>query len=99
MAIRVDKCVTFRIKKFSSRSFQFQPKLFINSEVVPPIKKGKSLRYLGRFLNFDMDNIDHKDFPASNLKTMLNKIDSLYLYLRNKLLLHDRYALSKSLGI
>ena len=70
----MDKCVTFIIKKFSSRSLQFQPKLFINSEVVPPVKKGDSFRYLGRFFNFDMDNKDHKDFPTYNLQTMLNKI-------------------------
>ena len=65
--IRVDKCVTFGIKKLSSRSLQFQPKLSINSEVVPPVKKGESFRYLGRFFNFDMDNKDHKDFLTSNL--------------------------------
>ena len=32
MIIRVDKCVNFGIKKFSSCSLQFQPKLFINTK-------------------------------------------------------------------
>ena len=31
MNIRVDKCTTFGIKKFSTRSLQYQPKLFINN--------------------------------------------------------------------
>ena len=40
MIIRVDKCVTFGVKKFSSRSLQFQPKLFINTELLPVVKSG-----------------------------------------------------------
>ena len=67
MVVRVDKCFTFGIKKFSSRSLPFQPKLFINSQVVPPVKKGELLIYLGRFFNFDMDNKDHTEFLTSNL--------------------------------
>ena len=70
MIICVDKCVTFGIKKFLSRSLQFQPKLLIISEVVPPVKKNESFKYLGRFFNFDMDNKDHKDFLISNLHTV-----------------------------
>ena len=96
MVIRVDKCVTFGIKKLSSRSLQFQPKLLINSEVVPPVKKDESFKYLGRFFNFDMDNMDHKDFLISNLQTLLKKIDTFNIHPRNKLLLYDRFQ--KSLG-
>ena len=76
MVIRVDKCTTFGIKKFSSRSLQFQPKLLLNSEVVPPVNNGESFKYLGRFFNFDMDNKDHKDILLSNLLAMLKNIDS-----------------------
>ena len=96
MVIWLDKCATFGIKKFSSRSLQFEPKLFINSEVAPPVKKGELFIYLGRFFNFDMDSKDHKDFLTSNLQTMLNKTDSLHLHPRNKLLLNDRITLSKT---
>ena len=60
MLIRVDKCITFGIKKFSSRSSQFQPKLFINSELVPVVKPDESFKYLGRYFNFNMDNHEHK---------------------------------------
>ena len=51
MLIRVDKCITFGIKKFSTSSLQFQPKLFINSKIVPPVRNGESFKYLGRFFN------------------------------------------------
>ena len=44
MVIRVDKCTTLGIKKFSSRSLQFQPKLLINSEEVPPVNNGESFK-------------------------------------------------------
>jgi len=40
MKIRVDKCVAFRLKTFSTRPMQFQPKLFINKEIVPSVKSG-----------------------------------------------------------
>ena len=83
MVIRVGNCTTFGIKKFSSRSLQFQPKLLIGSEVVPPVSNGESLKYLGRFFNFDMDNKDHKDILLSNLLAMLKNIDSLNIHPRN----------------
>ena len=59
MVIHMDKCVAFGIKKFSSRSLQFQPKLLINSEVLPPVTENESFNHLGRFFNFDLDNKDH----------------------------------------
>ena len=43
MVIRVDKCTTFGIKKFSTCSMQFQPKLIINNETVPPPCPKRSL--------------------------------------------------------
>ena len=42
MIIRVDRCTTLGIKKFSTYSMQFQPKLLINNDLVPtppPSKK------------------------------------------------------------
>ena len=94
MLIRVDKCITFGIKKFSTSSLQFQPKLFINSKIVPPVKNGESCKCLGRFFNFDMDTKDHKEIMPF-LQTMLNTVDSLYILPKNKLLLYHRYVLSK----
>ena len=76
MIIRVEKCAVFGIKNLSSSSLQFQPKLLINSEVIPPVKQGESFKYLGRYFYFDMNNKDHKDLALSNLQTMLKAIDS-----------------------
>ena len=45
-AIRVDKCVTFGVKKYSTRSIQFQQKLLIDRQLVPPVKNGESLNTL-----------------------------------------------------
>ena len=44
MKIRVNKCVAFGLKKFSTRSMQFQPKLLIDKEIVPSVKSGESFR-------------------------------------------------------
>ena len=95
MLIRVDKCITFGIKKFSTSSLQFQPKLFINTKIVPPVENGESFKYLGRFFNFDMDNKDHKEIIKSYLQTMLKTVDSLYIHPNIKLLLYHRNILSK----
>ena len=95
MIIRVDKCVTFGIKKFSSGSLQFQPKLFINTELLPVVKNGESLKHLGRFFNFQMDNHQPKIHLESSLLDMLKLIDSLRILPKNRLLLYQRYVLSK----
>ena len=88
-------CVTFGIKKFSSRSLQFQPKLFINTELLPVIKDGESFKYVGRFFSFQMDNHQHKIHLESSLLDMLKLIDSLRILPKNGLLLYQRYVLSK----
>ena len=56
MVIKVDKCATFRIKKFSSRSLQYEPKLFIKNKLVSIVKSGESFKYLSCYFNFEMDN-------------------------------------------
>ena len=95
MQIRVDKCITFGIRKFSTRSLQFQPKLLVNSTSVPTVKNGESFKYLGRFFNFEMNNKYHKDLLLSSLHDMLQTVDSLHIHPKNKLLLYHRYILSK----
>ena len=93
MIIRVDKCVSFGIKKFSSRCLQFQPKLFINIKLLPVVKNGESFKYLGRYFNFEINNDKHKIHLESN--RMLKQIDSLRILPKNKLLFYHRYVLSK----
>ena len=95
MIIRMDKCAVFGIKKFSASSLQFQPRLLINSEVIPPLKQCESFRYLGRYFSFHMNNKDDKDLALSILQTMLKAIDSLSINPKNKLPLYDRCILSK----
>ena len=95
MLIRVDKCSSFGIKKYSTRSLQFQPKVLISSTLVPTVKNGESFKYLGRFFNFEMDNNDHKSLLLSSLQSMLKTIGSLHIHSKNKLFLYDRYVLSK----
>ena len=97
MNIRVDKYVTFGIKKFSSRSLQYKPKLLINNDIVPTVKSGNSYRYLACYFNFEMDNEVHKEKLKSSLLDMLTRIDALPVLPKSKLLLYQRYILSKTI--
>ena len=54
--IRVDKCTIFGIKKFSTRSLQFQPSLLLNHAPVPAVKQGESFRNLGSYFDFATSN-------------------------------------------
>ena len=60
MIIRVDKCSSFGIKKHLSKSIQYQPKLFVNNQLIPRIEIGKSFCYLGRYFDFNMSDERHK---------------------------------------
>ena len=76
-------------------SVQYLPKLFVNNEIIPAIKDYENFIYLGRSFNFKMDNNYHKLELVSNAKELLEKISSLPLHPRNKLLLYNNYALFK----
>ena len=95
MQIHVNKCIAFRIIKFSIRSLQFQPKLLVDSKSVPTVKNSESFKYLGRFFNFEMNNKGHQDLLLSSLHDMLQTVDSLHIHPKNTLLLYHRYILSK----
>ena len=95
MIIRVDKCSTFGIKKHSSKSVQYQPKLFINHLLVPRTETGESFRYLGRYFNFNMSDEKHQSEICDLFNNIISKIDELHLHPRNKILLYSRYLLSK----
>ena len=91
----MDKCITFGIKKFSTRCLQFQPKLLVNSKSVPTVKNGESFKYLARFFKFEMNNKDHKDLLLFSLHNMLQTVESLHIHSKNKFFLYHRYILSK----
>ena len=93
--IRVDKCITFGVRKYSTRSIQFQPKLLIDTQIVPPVKNGESFKYLGRFFDFDMSNEIHKSQLLSLFSKFMKGIDDLPLHPNNKRLVYHKYVLSK----
>jgi len=84
MVIRVDKCLTFGIKMFSSRSLQYKPKLLVNNKTVLTVKSGELFKHLGRYFNFEMDNNVHKEKLQSSIVDMLTSIDSLSILPKNK---------------
>ena len=95
MLIRPDKCHSFGMKKNSTKSVQYSPKVYINNELVKPIKPDESFLYLGRHYDHDMSEKEHKNALTKNLKEMLEKIDSLDVQPKNKMLIYQRYVLSK----
>ena len=95
MHIRVDKCAKFGIKKQSTRSIQFQPKLILDCDLIPAVKTGDSFRYLGRYFDFSMSNASHKSEPCEILISVLTEVDRLPLHPKNKNALYNRYLLSK----
>ena len=95
MIIRVDKCCTFGIKKATTKSIQFLPKLLINNRLLPKINIGESFQYLGRYFDFEMSNNNHKEELTSFVNEIMTDIDLKPLHPKNKLLLYSRYVLSK----
>ena len=96
--IRVDKCKTFRITKRGSNAVQTQPKLFVNSEYIPPVPWDEDFEYLGRFFNYAMDNKSHKQILLDNTKEIMKTIDKLPLHPKYKILIYSRYVCQSSLG-
>ena len=80
MIIRVDKCSTFGIRKESTKSVQYLPKLFLNNSLVPRIEIGKSFSYLSRYFDFKMSDEDHKSEVYDTLTNILKQIDYLPLH-------------------
>ena len=95
MTIRVDKCSSFGIKKSSTSSVQFLPKLIINHDLVPTVNIGSSFKYLGRYFSFSMDNVEHRSMLLETINDLLCTIDKIPCHPKNKLLLYHRYVLSK----
>ena len=92
--IRVDKCVKFGIKKASSKSVQYQPKLLINNQVIPFVKNDDTFRYLGRHFDFEMINSMHKAELSKTVNETLAYIDLHSLHPKNKILLYSRHLKS-----
>ena len=95
MIIRVDKCITFGVKKATTKSIQYQPKLFIKNQLIPRVDNGNSFKYLGRYFDFGMTNSMHKSKLTAELNKILSQIDLLPLHPKYKILLYSRHLLSK----
>jgi len=95
MKIRVEKCVFFGLRKFSTCPMQLQPKFFINQEIVPSVKSRELFKYLGRYFNFEKDDKDRQVQMKSRLLDMLRRIDSFSILPSNKLPLYHRWVPSK----
>ena len=95
MIVRVDKCSTFGIKNFSSKSLQFTPNLLNNNQSIPAVKIGESFRYLGRYFDYEISDKQHQLDAKATLTGLLQHIDLLNIHLKSKLLLYQKYVLSK----
>ena len=60
-----------------------------------PVEPGGSFKYLGRYFNYDMDNLEHKRELLQRTTEILNIIDCLPLHPRKNLMLYLHYLLSK----
>ena len=95
MEIRVYKCVSFGIRKSSTSSSQFLPKLIINRKLIPVVNISESFKYLGRYFNFSMENSKHMSILLETTNDLMTKIDQLPCHRKYKLSLYHRFNLSK----
>ena len=93
--IYIYKCSTFGVKKFSTKSLQFTPKLLINNQRIPAVKIGEAFRYLGRYFDYEMSNKQLQLDAKATLTDLLQQIDSLNIHPKSKRLLYQKYVLSK----
>ena len=63
-------------------SKQFHPKLFVNNEIIPPVKQDEYFTYLGRHFDYKMTNNQHKDDLLSDTKNIMKKIDDIFHFMR-----------------
>ena len=94
MSIQEGKCITIGVKKATTKSIQFQPKLFINNQLIPCVDNGYSFNYLGRYFDFGMTNSMHKSKLTAELNTILSQVDILPLHPKYTILLYRHHLLS-----
>ena len=100
MVIRVEKCVSVGIRKSSSSSTQFLPKLNFSRKLVPVINLGESFKYLGHYIDFSMENmstyVDSQHILSflESTNDLMVKIDQLPCHIECKLSFYHRLVLS-----
>lgn len=95
MIVRVDKCHAFGLRKVGTSCQQIKPNLFINNEKVSAVEIGAAFVYLGRSFNFKMTSDAHKTKLIETVEMFLRAIEQLPLHPKWKLLIYNRFVLSK----
>ena len=95
MITKAEKCHSFGMKNYQTKFVQIKPKLYLNNKLINTVKIDESFVYLVRYFDFNMTNKDHKVVLLSKTNDLFNTIDELSLYSKNKILLYQRYVLSK----
>ena len=95
MILRVNTCHSFGIKKSGTSWKQFQPKVFVNDELIPPFKQDGYIAYLGRHFDYKITNKQHKNDLLPDTKNIMKKINDLPFYPKNIMPIYQCYVLSK----
>ena len=95
MITKVEKYHSFEMKKCQTKCIQVKAKLYLNNKLINPVNIHESFVYLGWYFDCNMTNKDHKDILISKTNELLNTIDNLPIHPKNKILLYQRYVLSK----
>ena len=95
LIIRVAKCHTFGMKKQSTTILQYQPKIIINDNRIPPLESEESFIYLGKQFNFKMDIENIKNDIIAKVIEYITKIYLLPLSPLNRISIIQTYMFSK----
>ena len=93
--IYIDKCHSFGVKKINTKMKQIKPKLYQNNEYIKPVEIGESFLYLGHYFDMEMTSNKCKEILANELKDIIALVDNLPLHPKNKILIYQRYIVSK----
>ena len=95
LIIRVDKCHIFGLKKSTTCSIQYSPRVLIRREIIPPVETNKSFTYLGKQFNFGLNIENIKTELIDIVTKYITSIDKLPLKPLNKIAIIQRYVFSK----
>ena len=85
MHLRIDKCVSFGMRKQEGVYSQYLPNLTINDSKIPALELGSSFKYLGKLFNFEMNNDEAKSNLINRLSGFLEIIKNLKVKVTMKL--------------
>ena len=77
METRLDKCLSFGMRKLNGIYKQYLPNLTIMNEPIPHVKIGSFFTYLWKKFDSNMDNAAIETDLISRLKTLLQKTSDL----------------------